>query len=149
MRTTMRLAVLLLLAAPLAAQVPPGTDWIWTSAPPAEPADHAWFAAEFTLEHAPAAAQLCVSADNHARIYLNGRPLARAEDWSAPLQLDVSHDLVAGRNLLAFAARNDGGAAALLAFVSADGATVFRTDDAVRAFTEEPPDWPAPAGGVP
>src|SRR5262249_29429373 len=143
------LAFALTLASSLSAQVPFGASWVWSSAPPDEPADRAWVAAESTLARAPTNAQLGVAADTHARIFLNGQFLEAADDWHAPLLRDVTHELVAGRNVLAFAARNDGGPAGLLAFVLADGAPVFRTGAETRVFTETPPDWPTPAGRPP
>ncbi len=79
---------------------------------------------------------------------LNGESVATSDNWEEPLLLDIAPRLHAGRNTLAFAARNDGGPAALLAFVVADGTPVFRTDAATRCFTGEPTDWPAPVGGA-
>ncbi len=135
--------------APLAAQVPDGAQWIW-SAPTStgEPAGHASFAAEFTLESAPAKAQLALSADNHADVHLNGALVAHTDEWQEPVLADVASHLVEGRNTLTIDARNDGGPAALLCFLVADGVTVFRTDATTRA-----PDVPAhvlaPYGAAP
>ncbi|HEX5011393.1 MAG TPA: hypothetical protein VFY71_13445, partial [Planctomycetota bacterium] len=137
-----------LLSGRVAAQVPPGTSWIWTSGRPAKPDERAWFAAEFRLEHAPRAAQLSVAADNHAQIWLDGELLGVAEDWHEPLVLDVAGRLAAGRHVLAIAASNEGGRAALLAFLVADGEPVLRADAHMHAFSGEPTDWPRPAGGA-
>jgi len=132
--------------APLPATVPAGTQWIWsdlqaTDAPGASPA-HAWFTASFNLDTPPAVAQLGLSADNHATVWLNGTRIAHTDEWTEPLVADVAADLVAGRNVLAIEAANDGGPAGLLAFVLADGADVFHTDAAMLASDTEPAGFP-------
>jgi putative heme-binding domain-containing protein len=142
-----RVIALLLLAAPLAAQAPPGASWIWR----ADSADdqRAWFVAEFTLERAPDRAELLLAADNHVQAFLNGQAVADVDDWHELAVIDVAAALVAGRNVLALAAVNDGGRAALLGGLLVDGTPVFATDAATRAFASEPPGWPAPTGGAP
>lgn len=147
-----RVVAALLLAASPAAQVPPDACWIWSAPAAADgraATDRAWLLAEIDIARTPAAAELFLAADNHARAFLDGRRVLASDDWAAAARADVTTRLLPGRHLLAIEAHDDGGPAAVIAWLRADGAPVWRSDAAVRAFDAEPPGWPAPAPDAP
>ncbi len=146
------LAALLLAVASLSAQAPPDASWVWSAptAPDGHAAtDRAWLVAELELPRAPAAAELFLAADNHARAWLDGQRVADSDDWHAATRADVAARLAPGRHVLAIEARNDGGPAGVLAWLRADGAVAWRSGGALRAFDAEPPGWPDVAPDAP
>ncbi|NLZ02816.1 MAG: family 78 glycoside hydrolase catalytic domain, partial [Pirellulaceae bacterium] len=84
---------------------------------------HSYFRKEFELSEEPARAQLCFSADDYAKLYVNGRFVVQGPEPSYPFaqpfcQIDVTGALRAGRNCLAAHAYYHG--LACRAFNSAD-----------------------------
>ncbi len=118
--------------------------WIW-SQPVAEPRERAWFFREITLDVLPERAWIEGSCDNAMEVLLNGRTVLRGDDWTRPVSADVTADLLAGRNLIAVLARNEGGPAALELALDLEypGGEELRfvTDDEWRCWVTEPPGW--------
>ncbi|HEX7898478.1 MAG TPA: heme-binding protein [Planctomycetota bacterium] len=101
----MTLALLLL------AQAAP--EWIWSSTSPKD-GEVVHFLKAFDLPAKPDKALLAASCDNRMEIWINGVSVAASDDWQRPARLDVAGRLVAGRNVVAVRAENEGGIAALV-----------------------------------
>jgi len=96
-----------------------GLAWIWSN--PVGSGQFAWFRKIFELEKVPPRAQLMVSCDNEAEIWVNGKRLGFNPDWRTPTVFDLQPLLIEGENLIAIAGKDwekEGGKAALLALVS-------------------------------
>lgn len=90
-----------------------GTNWIWH--PEGNPQQHAppgerYFRREFEL---PAdtdveRAIFRITADDRVKIFLNGRDLGSRSGFISTKELDITHRLLPGKNVIAAAAKNDG-----------------------------------------
>ncbi len=89
-------------------------QWIWLSKKEVA-GQRAYFRTTFNVDAKPSAAQLRVTCDNHAVVYVNGVKVTTVPDWMHPRQVDVKRHLKVGRNVIAVEARNQGGIAALVA----------------------------------
>lgn len=97
---------------------------IWT--PAQQEHQTIWLRHTFDVDMAPAEAEIAISCDNEADIYLNGVYIATATDWQQLLVIDVAGDLVEGENTIALRARNLGSAAVCVGWCvwrAADGRT--------------------------
>jgi putative heme-binding domain-containing protein len=56
-------------------------------------------------------AWLKAACDNHMVLWLNGREIARGDDWQSPVEIDVQKYLKEGENVLLAEVRNEGGPA--------------------------------------
>lgn len=142
----------LVLAPAPAAQPPAEARWIWgawSRAGNRPPGEECWFRASFEVGAAPAKARLVASADNHFTVWINGKKAAGGDDWHAAASADVTGHLAAGRNVVAIHARNDGGPAALLAWIEDRGKTgggpILATSGAFRTSPSGPDGWQDPA----
>ena len=107
-----------------------GLSWIWTNRKGT--GEFAWFRKTFELKNVPAKAQLFVSCDNEAEIWINGKPLGKAPDWREPSVFDLRPLLIQGKNLIAIAGRDwekGGSKAALVAMVALSGGGYIGTDE--------------------
>ncbi len=91
-------------------------EWIWSSATPKDN-DAAQFRHEFDVAGDLKSAQLRVSCDNKAAVWLNGQKVAEADDWQAPVSVDARKFLRPGRNEIRILGRNEGGSAGLVAIL--------------------------------
>jgi hypothetical protein len=91
---------------------PPAAKWIWSN-PEATPAQAAKlaFKKSFKLPAAAASAAVVVAADNEAVVFLNGKKLATAPDWQAPVMALATNDLPAGDNEFVVVVTDAGGLA--------------------------------------
>ena len=107
------LALSLLFATRAAAQSP---EWIWHPNNGTPPGDNEvrFFRKEFRMTDAPEKATLRVACDNRAEVFLDGKQIAEATEWSTPKVVDLTPLLKAGDHLLAVRAENEGSAAGLL-----------------------------------
>ncbi|HYF01196.1 MAG TPA: hypothetical protein VEJ18_19890, partial [Planctomycetota bacterium] len=115
-------AVAVALAAALAPQNSPPTEWIWVSSKAAE-GERAAFRKAFEAKEV-AGAVLAVTCDNAFTAWVNGEQVAQGDDWQKVVRVDVKKLLRDGRNVIAIEGRNGDGVAALLARLelkSADG----------------------------
>ena len=144
-------------AAKPAAQKPIGT------LPPLAKASWIWGAAEgevcqlrhvFTLDDAPTAASVLITADNNYELYINGAAVgydvgAGGEVWSSVERYDVTTRLARGRNVIGIRGTDLGGIRAVVAAVRVEvkdqPPLEFVTDDSWRAAAEaEPVDYSHP-----
>ncbi|HEX9794093.1 MAG TPA: hypothetical protein VGC54_08930, partial [Planctomycetota bacterium] len=101
---------------------PPNAQWLWghwTAGAAAEnrPAEeHCYLRKHLQLAAAPAEASVRVTADNHFRLYANGRLAGEGHDWGNAGEIDLAPFLHAGLNVLAVDVWNDGGPAGVLLF---------------------------------
>ncbi|HEU0009006.1 MAG TPA: hypothetical protein VFT34_04235, partial [Verrucomicrobiae bacterium] len=119
------LALSLVVAAHPAA---PSPEWIWHPNNGAPPGDNEvrFFRKEFRMTDAPVKATLRVACDNRANVFLDGKQIAEATEWSTPTVVDLTPLLKAGDHLLAVRAQNEGSAAGLLVVLEAAFPTTKR-----------------------
>src|SRR5262245_26550384 len=119
------LALPFLFAAHAAAQSP---EWIWHPNNGAPPGDNEvrFFRKEFRMTDAPEKATLRVACDNRANVFLDGKQVAEATEWSTPTVVDLTSALKAGDHLLAVRAQNEGSAAGLLVVLEVQFPTTKR-----------------------
>ncbi len=131
-------------------------QWIW-STPTAAPNEEAFFRRSLDLHRLPAKATLRLSCDNLATIYLADREIGSMDDWTTPIEVDLTPFLSSGRNDLVVHAQNQGGPAGLLAVLGlefADGSSERVVTDsswvasADAAFTSPQPAKVLGAHGV-
>ncbi len=84
--------------------------WIWNAAHAAVAAKPGtvYFRKTIKLENRPSRAIAFVTADNSFTLYVNGKKSGSNDDWTHPLVLDITKDLVQGENTIAVAAVNGG-----------------------------------------
>lgn len=115
----------------------------WIDARPAGDGEFAWYRKTFRLEKIPEKAQLLVSCDNEAVIWVNGKRLGRNPDWRKPSIFNLQSLLVKGENLIAFAAKDweaGGVSPPLLALIVLDGRYIG-TDSSWQVSTTEIQGW--------
>jgi putative membrane-bound dehydrogenase-like protein len=119
MRRILSLAALLWCAAIGSAQTEwAGAKWIWDQ-PEAESQpqsnDTRYVRRTFEVKGDVAKANLRITCDNEYVAYINGKKIGGDAEWNSVEVYDVAKHLVAGKNLLAIEARNQGGVAGLIA----------------------------------
>src|SRR5262245_29118943 len=113
-----------------------GARWIWSAATgdPRHPDDYGCrLGRAITLESAPVKATAFVSADNHFRLFVDGREAGHGDDWSKPKTLELASNLSAGAHRLDALCWNERNAAAFLCALHltfADGSTRTIVSDA-------------------
>jgi hypothetical protein len=120
----------------------PGLSWIWAN--PQGAGEFAWFRKTFELTKAPAHAQLFVSCDNEAEIWINGKSLGMNPDWRTPTVFDLGPFLVEGQNLIAVAGKDwekGGSKAALLALAAFSDGSYLGTDASWSVASKVEADW--------
>ncbi|MFT4543373.1 MAG: hypothetical protein ACI835_005843 [Planctomycetota bacterium] len=88
-------------------------NWVW--APNVIPKDELVITHKFTFEDVPERAQLAVSCDNYATVFINDGRLEEVAPWMEPLSMNIAKLLVQGENTIRLEAGNEGGPAGLLA----------------------------------
>lgn len=99
----------------------------------------------FEVRGAAKGGRLVFSCDNECTVFLDGVPLASADAWEVVTVVEVEQ-LAPGDHVVAIAARNTGGPAALacwLTWTDADGAHEVVTDAGWRVAAAAPDDWQA------
>lgn len=95
-----------------------GAKWVWDE-PDANKTDQSndprYLRLPFVLGAKPQAAELWITADNLYTAYVNGQKVGSGSEWSSPGRYDVAKHLVAGKNVLAIQATNQGGPAGAIA----------------------------------
>ena len=122
-------------------------SWIWTSNSPAE-REVVYVRKEFSVPADTKRALLFVAADNGYDAYINGgrRPASRGADWNRPNVTDVTDMLKRGEpNVLAIRAKNEGGAAGVIALLEitniADEKTTIVSGDDWKIASKAPKGW--------
>ncbi len=116
----------------------------WIGASPAGDGEFAWFRKTFALKSIPERAQLYISCDNEAEIWVNGKLLGKNPDWRTPSIFDLTPLLLDGENLISIAAKDweSGGVSpALLALVALPDGQYILSDSSWRVSTKPQPDW--------
>ncbi len=113
-------------------------EWIWSSTAPRD-GEVVHFRKAFDLAAKPAKASLAASCDNALEVWINGRRVGDSRDWQQPLRVDVAAHLVAGRNVVAVRAENEGGAAGLVLKLD-----TLRSDASWLCSAEAPKGWEQP-----
>jgi len=110
-RRALKLASLILALgiAGVAGAPAPVAEWIWHANEGRAPADNEvrFFRKTFTVAGDVSTAVLCVAADNHAVVFVNGREVLRNDEWKKPDVVEVTREIRAGDNLIAARAQND------------------------------------------
>lgn len=119
-----------------------GLSWIWANK--AGAGQFAWFRKTFPLESVPEHAQLFVSCDNEAEIWINGKKLGKNPDWREPSVFEIQQLLVEGENLIAIAGKDwqaTGGKAALVALAAFSDGTYIGTEASWLVSDQQLPKW--------
>lgn len=118
----------------------PVVSWIW-SAERAKAGEQVYFRREFKAPDDVEAAELVVTADDHARVWVNGVDLGESEEVSKVASHDIRKHLVkGGMNVIAVAARNKEGAAGValrLHMTLGDGSKRFVVSNGEWLFARE------------
>ncbi|RYD72412.1 MAG: hypothetical protein EOP84_23210, partial [Verrucomicrobiaceae bacterium] len=121
----MNLIRLWLVAAALIASAVAGSaqtaEWIWHNNPGGTAADGEvrYFRRVVTVASKILKAELQVSADNQAVVWVNGKEVGASPAWDQPLKVDVTNKLTSwGDNVIAIRAKNESGVAALVAVLT-------------------------------
>ncbi|TWT60543.1 DUF1553 domain-containing protein [Rubinisphaera italica] len=120
-------------------------SWIWSN--PQAAGEFAWFRKTFNLEEIPSKADLMVSCDNEAEIWVNGKLLGKNPDWRTPTVFNLQPLLVTGENLIAVAAKDwteGGGKAALLSLAVFNDNEFLATDSTWLVSSLAPEGWNLP-----
>ena len=102
-------------AASLRAQAP---EWVWSGGKAGD-SDVRFFRKEFHVADTPEKAVLRFAADNKATAFLDGKVVGDNAEWNDPTTIDLTKVLKSGDHLLAIRAENEGGAAGLIAELTA------------------------------
>ncbi len=122
-----------------------GLSWIWSST--TGTGEFAYFRKTFDLTSVPEQAQLLVSCDNEAKIWVNGTLLGKNPDWRTPTVLDITSLLTIGENLIAIAGKDwekGGSKAALLALAAFSDGKYLPTDASWMVTSVAPKKWNLP-----
>ncbi|HEY7328344.1 MAG TPA: heme-binding protein, partial [Gemmataceae bacterium] len=86
----------------------PQPFWIWGAD------DNRRYVLRKEFETRATAGRLKAACDNHMRLLLNGQEITRADDWSKPIEVDISKLLKPGKNVLEADVTNTEGPAGFL-----------------------------------
>ncbi len=136
------------LAHEAAAQVVPGANLIWfDEGEPrrSAPVGTRYFRRAFTEELEVTRAELHIACDDEFVLFVNGREAGRSNSWQDGKVIDLRLFSRKGKNVLAVAAANQGGPAALVAWLTYDTAAgkrkTLRTDVDWKCSKEAPEGW--------
>ncbi|GAA0947798.1 family 78 glycoside hydrolase catalytic domain [Virgisporangium aurantiacum] len=126
-----------------------GATWIWY--PEGDPAAGVppatrYFRRTFSLPSAPPNAQLVITGDDTADVWVNGVPVSASprvtDSWRRAAVVDLRGRLVAATNVIAVAAENTTQSpAGVVAKLTASGGTTIVTDAAWKAFPSAAAGW--------
>ncbi|HZN34423.1 MAG TPA: c-type cytochrome [Pirellulaceae bacterium] len=89
----------------------PAANWIWGR----KDLDRYYLRTSFAVPAGLKAARLRITCDNRFVALLNGKEIARGDDWNSPVEVDFTAAAKAGQNELLVEATNEGSAAGLIA----------------------------------
>ena len=127
-------------------------SWIWHAEgdPRTDaPAGSRYFRKTLTLDKAPDAANLEITADNHFVVWINGKNVGSGDEWATLFSFDVARHLKAGKNILAVEGINDSGPAGLVVRIhgKADGkAFAVVSDGSWKSSDAVVKDWQTAEG---
>lgn len=122
-------------------------EWIW-SAKESPEGERRWFLQAFELTEAAEVVGGLFSADNHYRLYIDGRPHGSGDNWARPQLVPGGMRLEAGWHGIAVEAWNDGGPAGVigrvdLVFEDGNRRSIVTNEDCL-VWAEQPEAWPTP-----
>jgi len=109
--------------------------WVWSSNN-AGADDRVVLTRKFTLGSAVRDARLLVSADNRARVALDGREIAKSDAWETGAEAEIG-ELAAGEHVLVIEASNEGGPAGVCAYLD------FTREDGTKGRLITDANWEA------
>jgi hypothetical protein len=125
--------------------------WVWSrpEARQAAPPETIYLRRLWSLDQRPARALATLTADNSIEFLVNGKTLAKSENWNQPVQVDLGDALRQGKNVIGLKAANGGttpnpaGAIAEIIAWSADGKVLalLATDESWRVSETDPRGW--------
>ena len=94
----------------------PVPEWIWHDNEGRAPAEHEirFFRKTFTVEGDVSKALLCVAADDHVVVFINGKQVLRTDSYEKADAVEVTKEIRVGENLIAVRAQNDSGMAGFI-----------------------------------
>ena len=145
MQTLRFLCLALLTLASARAQEP---QWIWHT-DKSDDGEVRFFRKTFTLAEPATAAEVIVSGDNTAQVFINGTEAGHAKDWRQPARARVEKQLKVGENVIAIRGANEDGVAAVVARLTIDtakgkGALIVVTDMTWLSSEKGPAGWEKP-----
>src|SRR5579863_958025 len=140
---------------PIAARQPlKDSKWLWSRAEArqAVPPQTIYLRRAWTLEQPPVQAIATITVDNSFELFINGKSVAKSDNWGAPAQVDLTRVLVTGKNIVAVKATNGGdgpNAAGVIGEIAAYDAVgkqsaLLATDDSWRVSETSAADWLKP-----
>jgi hypothetical protein len=128
--------------------------WLWSQAgaQQAAPPQTIYLRTVWPLKELPKRAVATITADNSCELFVNGKSVAKSDNWNVPVQADVADALIAGKNVVAIKAANGGstpnpaGVIAEIAALGDDGKlqTLLSTDNSWRVSEKETAGWQKP-----
>ncbi len=109
--------------------------WVW--APDVSDGDSLRVTRSLVLDAVPKVAELAISCDNRAEVFLNGDRLTTVDPWMKPFHGDVTDRLRVGENTLRIEASNQGGVAGLLVGLVDEEDQRLLSTTAAWTFTRE------------
>jgi len=125
----------------------PLASWVWGK----DDSHKQFLRRSFEVEKAPASALLYATCDNVMTVWINGKEVAKSDEWKNPVSVDVLKFLIPdGKNLISVTAENQDGIAAFvlkLKLSSADGTEthVMTGDGDWKISDKESAGWQEPA----
>lgn len=118
----------------------PAPSWIWG------PEANRRYFLKTTFTGGAQHARLRTTADNHVKIWINGKEVAATDDWHAPAEVDIQKHLLPGENTILADIKNDDGPSGFLfklVLVRDDGkADYVVSDDTWKAAeSKDAADW--------
>ena len=126
----------------LTASLSAAPQWIW--APGNVEDKPVFFRHSFDLKDVPPETRLQLTCDNLAEVFINGTAIGKVAEWQEPLTAKIGPHLKPGRNVIAVKAKNEGGAAGLVARVDTGakgGAVLTESGTGWKSSPAGPAGW--------
>lgn len=107
------------------------SSWIWANKTTDK--QTLYFQKNFSLTSTPKKALLLASCDNQCTIWINGKEIAKSNNWQTPIQKNVHGSLKQGSNTIRVKAHNNSGLAGLNLRIG----KLLATDDSWQVSTDE------------
>lgn len=106
-RVCLALGPLVFWMQPAASAAPAAPEWIWNATGENNGKQTLFFRKTFEVKKPINKARLTVDADDDAEFFLNGTKVASVNDWHTPAYMDVTKNIVHGKNILAVRGHNE------------------------------------------
>jgi putative heme-binding domain-containing protein len=119
-------------------------EWIWNSTQDATGKQVLYFRKTFEVKKDVHSARLLADADDKGEFFLNGKKVATVTDWNTPAYVDVTKNLVKGKNILAVRCENTVSRGGMLAHLEMKSSAPDVVSGESWFYSEqETPDWKA------